>query len=58
LILIVKKETDRFKDEYEAALKRDKELEKSFRKEFSHYELQFDALLKLYKLRKRVFFLF
>ena len=35
-------------------MKRDKELEKSFRKEFSCFETHFDALFKLYKQRKKV----
>ena len=53
----MKKELDRYKEEYELAMKKDKDLEKSFRKEFGHFEQHFDSILKLYKLRARVYYL-
>ena len=52
--LIFKKETDRYKEEYDQIVKKDKELEKLFRKEFGVFESHFDVLFKLYKLRNRV----
>jgi cilia- and flagella-associated protein 43 len=47
----VKKELDRTREDYEGALKRDKEIEKQFKKDFYVHEFYFDALTKLFKRR-------
>jgi hypothetical protein len=46
-----KKEVERLREENEQALKRDKELEKEFKKEFHIYEFYIETLTKLYKRR-------
>lgn len=47
----IKKELERCREEYESALKRDKELDKQFKKEFHSNEIYFESLNKLYKKR-------
>ena len=47
----IKKELERCREDYESALKRDKELEKQFKKDFHMYEFYFEALTKLFKRR-------
>ncbi|KAJ3048620.1 Cilia- and flagella-associated protein 43, partial [Rhizophlyctis rosea] len=47
----IKKELEKCKEEYELALKRDKEVDRLFRKEFHSFDFYFDALLKLFKKR-------
>ncbi|KAJ3037135.1 Cilia- and flagella-associated protein 43 [Rhizophlyctis rosea] len=48
----IKKELEKCKEEYELALKRDKEIDRIFRKEFHSFDFYFDALLKLFKRRE------
>ena len=42
---------ERCREEYEIAVKKDKELEKQFKKEFHVHEMYFDALTRLFKKR-------
>ncbi|KAJ3299843.1 Cilia- and flagella-associated protein 43 [Borealophlyctis nickersoniae] len=48
----IKKDLERCREEYELAVKRDKEIERQFRKEFHSFDFYFDALLKLFKRRE------
>jgi uncharacterized protein (UPF0335 family) len=48
----IKRELERCRDDYDAAVKRDKEVERNFKKEFHQYDFHFDALLKLFKRRE------
>ncbi|ORY39430.1 WD40 repeat-like protein [Rhizoclosmatium globosum] len=50
----IKKELDHFKDEYETSVRRDKEIDKLFKKEFSTLDPSFDSLYKLFKRRELV----
>ncbi|KAI8926587.1 WD40-repeat-containing domain protein [Entophlyctis helioformis] len=47
----IKKELERYREEYESALKRDKEVERIFKKEFHGVDFYFDALMRLFKRR-------
>ncbi|KAI8899961.1 WD40-repeat-containing domain protein [Globomyces pollinis-pini] len=47
----IKKELERCREEYETALKKDKEIEKQFKKDFHMLELYFEPLSKLFKRR-------
>ncbi|KAJ3121663.1 Cilia- and flagella-associated protein 43 [Nowakowskiella sp. JEL0407] len=49
----LKKALEKNREEYEAAVKRDKEVEKLFRKEFYAYDFFFESLLKLFKRREK-----
>lgn len=49
-----KKELERYREEYDQAVKKEKELEKNFKKDFHVYEQYYEILLKLFKFRKRV----
>ena len=51
-----KKELERYREEYDQAVKKEKELEKNFKKDFHVYEQYYEILLKLFKFRKRVNF--
>lgn len=48
----IKKELDRCKDEYDAILKRDRDIERQFKKEFHSHDFYFEALMKLFKRRE------
>jgi hypothetical protein len=52
----IKKELEKCREEYEGMLKREKEIERAFRKEFSSYDFFYDALFKLFKRRDPVTF--
>ncbi|KAI8914669.1 WD40-repeat-containing domain protein [Gorgonomyces haynaldii] len=47
----IKKELERCREDYESAVKADKEIEKQFKKDFHVYEFYFDALTRLFKRR-------
>ncbi|KAJ3006752.1 UNVERIFIED_CONTAM: Cilia- and flagella-associated protein 43 [Siphonaria sp. JEL0065] len=47
----IKKELDHVRDEHEATVRRDKEIDKQFKKEFSTLDPMFDTLYKLFKKR-------
>ncbi len=45
---------ERSKEEYELLLKKDKDLDRQFKKEFHGYDFYYDSLLKLFKKRESV----
>nr|KAJ3422347.1 Cilia- and flagella-associated protein 43 [Polyrhizophydium stewartii] len=47
----IKKELEKYREEYESALKRDKEIERLFKKEFHGSDFFYEALLRLFKRR-------
>ncbi|KAJ3276471.1 Cilia- and flagella-associated protein 43 [Terramyces sp. JEL0728] len=47
----IKKELERCREDYDTAIKRDKDIDKSFKKEFHGYDFYYDTLTKLYKRR-------
>lgn len=47
----IKKELELIREDYDGALKRDKEIEKQFKKDFTVYEGFFETLTKLFKKR-------
>jgi hypothetical protein len=47
----IKKDLERCREEYEQVLKRDKEVEKQFKREFHAYDFYYDSLMKLFKRR-------
>ncbi|KAJ3087892.1 Cilia- and flagella-associated protein 43 [Quaeritorhiza haematococci] len=47
----IKKELEQCREEYENAQKKDKEVERQFRKELQMYDFYFDGLLRLFKKR-------
>lgn len=50
----IKKDLERYREEYDMAVKRDKDLDRQFKKEFSSYDFFYDSLLKLFKRRETV----
>ncbi|KAJ3329183.1 Cilia- and flagella-associated protein 43 [Blyttiomyces sp. JEL0837] len=48
----IKKDLDKCREEYELILKRDKEIEKSFKKDFHSNDSSFESLFKLFKKRE------
>ncbi|KAJ3135363.1 Cilia- and flagella-associated protein 43 [Physocladia obscura] len=48
----IKKELERLRDEYDTATKKDKDMDKLFKKEFSTMDPMFDACYKLFKKRE------
>ncbi|KAI9330069.1 hypothetical protein BDR26DRAFT_825041 [Obelidium mucronatum] len=50
----IKKELDHFRDEYDTTLRRDKEIDKLFKKEFSTMDPMFELFYKLFKKREIV----
>ncbi|RKO94661.1 hypothetical protein BDK51DRAFT_21951 [Blyttiomyces helicus] len=50
----IKKDVEQFKEENDQASRREKEIERQFRKEFHGYEAYFDTLLRLFKRRELV----
>ena len=48
----IKKELERCREEFELAVKREKEVDRSFKKEFHSNEHHYDALSRLYKRRE------
>jgi hypothetical protein len=47
----IKKDLEHCREDYEMAVKRDKEFEKQFKKEFHGNEFHYDALWRLFKRR-------
>lgn len=47
----IKKDLEKCREDYDNALKRDKEIDKQFKKEFHVYETYFEALSKLFRRR-------
>ncbi|KAJ3262629.1 Cilia- and flagella-associated protein 43 [Boothiomyces macroporosus] len=47
----IKKELERCREDYDTAIKRDKDIDKAFKKEFHTYDFYYDTLTKLYKRR-------
>ncbi|KAJ3366938.1 Cilia- and flagella-associated protein 43 [Kappamyces sp. JEL0680] len=47
----IKKELEKAREDYESSSKRDKEIEKLFKKEFSGFEAYYEALSRLFKKR-------
>ncbi|KAJ3322393.1 Cilia- and flagella-associated protein 43 [Boothiomyces sp. JEL0866] len=47
----IKKELERCREDYDTAIKRDKDIDKAFKKEFHGYDFYYDTLTKLYKRR-------
>ncbi|KAJ3215758.1 Cilia- and flagella-associated protein 43 [Clydaea vesicula] len=48
----IKKDLERCREEYEQVMKKDKEMDKIFKKEFHNYDFYFDNLMKLFKKRE------
>jgi hypothetical protein len=48
---MIQKELERIKEEYDAAVKRDKEIERQFKKEFHTGDFMFEQLFKLFRKR-------
>ncbi|KAJ3343173.1 Cilia- and flagella-associated protein 43 [Gonapodya sp. JEL0774] len=51
---MIKKDLDKAKEEHEQAIKRDKEIDKQFKKEFSSFEFYLESLSRLFKRRDAV----
>ena len=47
----IKKELEKAREDYDSASKRDKEMEKAFKKDFGAYESYYEALFRLFKKR-------
>lgn len=47
----IKKELETHKEDYDAALKRDKDIDRLFKRDFKGFDFQFEAIQKLYKKR-------
>ncbi|KXS16756.1 hypothetical protein M427DRAFT_68803 [Gonapodya prolifera JEL478] len=48
---LIKKDLEKVREEYDQAMKRDKDIEKQFKKEFSSFEFYLEALTRLFKRR-------
>jgi hypothetical protein len=53
-LMRAQKELEKYREEYDQAAKKDKEIERVFRKEFAVYDFFFEPLLKLFKKRDPV----
>jgi uncharacterized protein involved in tolerance to divalent cations len=49
----IKKDLEKYKEDYEQIVHKDKEIEKAFRKEFHQYEYYYETLYKIFKKREK-----